>query len=105
MIRRRNMSEKFDRLKQIMGEIADVGNAAALASWDQQTYMPAGGNQARGQQLATLGEIAHELGTSEELGKLLSDLQTEFAGDNSSDEAAMVRVALREYKKETCVPA
>jgi carboxypeptidase Taq len=99
------MSEKLDRFKEIMGEIADVRNAAALSSWDQQTYMPPGGNEARGHQMATLGKIAHELGTSQELGKLLSDLQTEFAGDQSSDEAAMVRVALRDYKKETCVPA
>ncbi len=100
------MSEKLDRLKGIMGQISDVLNAAALLSWDQQTYMPAGGNEARGQQLATLSKIAHELGTSQEYGKLLSDLQAEFAGaDESSDEAAMIRVSTRYYKKQTCIPA
>jgi carboxypeptidase Taq len=97
------MSEKFERFKQITGEISDVGSAAALLSWDQQTYMPAGGNEGRGQQLATLSKIAHEIATSEELGKLLEDLKGEF--DEGSDEAAMVRVAARDYKKETCVPA
>ncbi len=99
------MSEKFDRFKQIMGEIADIHSAAGLLSWDQQTYMPQGGNEARGHHLATLGRIGHELATSEELGKLLSDLTSEFAGDESSDEAAMIRVAARDYKKATCVPA
>ena len=99
------MSEKLERLKATLAEIADMHNATALLSWDQQTYMPAGGNEARGQQLATLSKISHEMATTEELGKLLSDLQTEFAGDESSDEAAMVRVAARDYKKETCVPA
>ncbi len=98
------MSEKLERFKQIMAEISDVYNATALLGWDQQTYMPAGGNEARGHQLATLSKIGHQLATSDELGKLLSDLRTEFAGDESSDEAAMIRVASRDYKKETCVP-
>jgi carboxypeptidase Taq len=99
------MSEKLERLKGILAEISDVHNATALLSWDQQTYMPAGGNEARGHQIATLSKVGHEMATTEELGKLLSDLQTEFAADTSSDEAAMVRVAARDYKKETCVPA
>ncbi len=100
------MSEKFDRLKEIMGEIADVRHATALLSWDQQTYMPAGGNESRGYQLATLSKMAHQLGTSDELGKLLTDLKAEFAGaDESSDEAATIRVAKRDYDKEACVPA
>ncbi len=100
------MSAKLDRLKEILAEAADVRSAAALLSWDQQTYMPAGGNDARGQQLGTLGKIAHDLATTDEVGKLLSDLKQEFAGaDESSDEAALVRVATRDYEKETCVPA
>jgi carboxypeptidase Taq len=99
------MSEKLERLKEIMGEIYDLRHAAGLLSWDQQTYMPAGGNEARGHQLATLGKAIHNLGTSEEVGKLLSDLKTEFAGaGEDSDEAALIRVATRDYKKETCVP-
>jgi carboxypeptidase Taq len=99
------MSEKLERLKEIMGEVYDLRHAAALLSWDQQTYMPAGGNEARGHQLATLGKTVHKLGTSDEVGKLLSDLKQELAGaDESSDEAALVRVATRDYNKETCVP-
>ncbi len=99
------MSEKLDRLKEIMGEVYDVRHAAALLSWDQQTYMPAGGNEARGHQIATLSKIGHQLGTSDEVGKLLSDLKQELAGaDDASDEAALVRVATRDYKKETCIP-
>ena len=100
------MSEKLDRLKEIIGEVSDFRSAAGLLSWDQQTYMPAGGNEARGHHLATLGKVGHELATSDEVGKLLSDLKTEFAGaDESSDDAAFIRVAARDYQKETCVPA
>ena len=57
-----------------------------------------------GQQLATLGKIAHERSTSDEVGKLLDELKKEFAGSDS-DESAMIRVAARNYDKATRVPA
>lgn len=100
------MSDKLERLKEILGEVSDLRSAGSLLSWDQQTYMPAGGNDARAHHLATLGKVEHQMATSEELGKLISDLKTEFAGaDESSDEAAMIRVASRDFDKQTCVPA
>ncbi|MBI3739990.1 MAG: carboxypeptidase M32, partial [Chloroflexi bacterium] len=100
------MSEKLKQLKEIMGEISDLNSASSLLGWDQQTYMPAGGNEARGQQLATLGKISHQKATSAEVGKLLEELKQEFAGaDPSSDEAALVRVAARDYDKAVRVPS
>ena len=100
------MSEKINQLKQIIAEAADLGSAASLLSWDQQTYMPIGGGEARGQQLATLGKLRHQKATSDEVGKLLDDLKKEFNGaDASSDDAAMVRVAARDYDKAVRVPS
>ncbi len=68
------MEEKIQQLKTILAEIADLNYASALLGWDQQTYMPPGGAEARGNQLALLGRLAHERGTSPELGKLLDEL-------------------------------
>ncbi len=100
------MSVELDRLKTILGEVADLNAAAGLLSWDQQTYMPPGGASARGQHLATLGRLAHERATSEEVGKLLEGLRAEYANvDGASDEAALVRVASRDYDKAVRVPA
>jgi carboxypeptidase Taq len=100
------MSDKLNQLKSIIGEVSDLGNTAGLLSWDQQTYMPSGGGEARGQQLATLGKLAHQKATSQEVGKLLDDLKQEFAGaDPSSDDAAMLRVAARDYDKAVRVPS
>ena len=65
------MSDKLDQLKKIIEEVSDLGSAAGLLGWDQQTYMPVGGGEARGQQLATLGKLAHQKATSDEVGKLL----------------------------------
>ncbi len=99
------MSEKLDRLKEVIAEVADIRGAASLLNWDQQTYMPPEGSEARGHQAGTLGKLAHQLATSDEVGKLLSDLKQEYAGaDESSDEAATVRVAAHDYDKAVCVP-
>lgn len=99
------MSEKMQQLKEILGEVSDLNSASALLGWDQQTYMPAGGAEARGQQLATLGKISHQLFTTEKVGHLLSDLKQEFAGAGpDSDDLALVRVASRNFDRATRVP-
>jgi len=98
------MSEKLNQLKEILGEVSDISHAAAVLEWDQQVNMPSEGGEARGQQLATLGKIAHQKATTVELGKLLADLKSEFTGADS-DEAALVRVASRDYDKATRVPS
>lgn len=97
------MSEKLEQLKYILGEVSDLHHAAAVLEWDQQVNMPPEGGDARGQQLSTLSKLAHQKSTAQEVGKLLDDLKNEFADD--SDEAALVRVASRNYDKATRVPS
>lgn len=99
------MSEKLEKLKVILGEVSDIYRAASVLSWDQQVNMPPGGAEARGQQMATLSRIAQEKFISDEVGRLIEDLKSEFAGaDPASDQAAMVRVAARDYEKARLVP-
>ena len=97
------MSEKLNELKERLGEVADIGRAASVLSWDQQVNMPPGGNEARGQQLATLSKIAQEKFITEEVGRLIDDLKQELDGADT-DEAALVRVAARNYDKAKRVP-
>src|SRR5688572_19625125 len=97
------MSEKLDQLKEKLGEVADIGRAASVLAWDQQVNMPPGGNEARGQQLATLSKIAQEKFITDEVGRLIDDLKHELNGADS-DEAALVRVAARNYDKAKRVP-
>jgi carboxypeptidase Taq len=98
------MSEKLERLKEIIGEVTDLGRAAAVLGWDQQVYMPPEGGDARGQQLATLGKIAHQKGTDPEVGRLLEDLKQEYT-DPETDEAALIRVTSCNYDKAVRVPS
>lgn len=57
-----------------MQRIADIRYASAVLQWDQETYLPPKGAEARGRQLSTLSELAHELFSSDSLGGLLEDL-------------------------------
>jgi len=98
------MSQKLNQLKKILGEIADLNHAESVLGWDQQVNLPPKGGEARGQQLATLGRITHEKSTSHEVGILLDELKNEYAGSDS-DDAALIRVAARNYDKATRVPA
>lgn len=97
------MNDKLIRFKEIFTEVADLIAAASLLDWDQQVNMPAAGAEARGNQLGTLQKLAHQIFTSDEVGKLLEELGLGAAGLSSDDEA-LVRVARRDYDKNTRVP-
>jgi carboxypeptidase Taq len=45
-----------------------------LLGWDQQTYMPKGGAEDRGNTISTLSRMSHEKFTSEEMGSLIEEL-------------------------------
>jgi carboxypeptidase Taq len=98
------MSEKLNQLKEILGEVSDLHHASSVLEWDQNVSMPSGGSEARGQQLATLGKIAHEKSTTDEVGKLLEELKQEYT-DPESDDGALIRVSARNFDKATRVPA
>jgi carboxypeptidase Taq len=53
-------------------EIQRINSAASLLSWDQETYMPAGGGEARAEQISTLQGIAHQKLISPEIEQLLA---------------------------------
>ncbi len=100
------MEAKLKELKERLREIDDLNSASALLSWDQSTYMPPGGAEARGRQMATLGRLAHEKFTDEAIGKLLEDLRPyEESLPYDSDDASLIRVTRREYEKAVRIPA
>jgi len=100
------MSEKLERLKTLLAEVADLNYAAALLGWDQQTYMPPGGAEARGNQLATLSRFSHDKFVSDEIGTLLDDLEKEYAGAQpDSDELRLLRLTRHNYDQQVRVPS
>ncbi|MCD6576481.1 MAG: carboxypeptidase M32 [Anaerolineaceae bacterium] len=100
------MEEKMKLLKEKLAELADLHAASAVLGWDQLVNMPEGAAVDRGEQIATIEKIQHIKSTSDELGKLLNDL-TEYAKQLApdSDDARLVKVAKRNFDKQSKVPA
>jgi len=99
------MEKKLEELKNKLADLSDLNQAAAVLGWDQQTYMPVGGAEARGNQQALLGRLGQEWATSPELGKLLDELKPYAESlDPDSDEARLITVSARDFAKATRVP-
>ncbi len=100
------MEPKLQELKDRLLEVDDLNSSAALLSWDQTTYMPPGGAEARARQMATLGRLAHEKFTDETVGKLLDDLRPyEESQPYDSDDASLIRVTRRQYERLVKMPS
>ena len=64
---------------------------AAILSWDQETMMPAGGVEYRGEQLAQIAGLVHRMKSDPKLGDLLDAASRETGEDPLSAEAVNVR--------------
>jgi carboxypeptidase Taq len=96
--------DKLSQLKSLVNEVFDIRATIALLGWDQQTYMPAGGAEDRGDAISTLSSLLHAKATSPGLGQLLEDLRPlEASLDPDSDEACLIRKTRREYEKQVKV--
>ena len=99
------LTDTFAELRTRLEEIDDIQRAAAVLGWDQMTYMPEGGNQARGDQLATLASLAHERITSAALRDLLAAFREEVRTAPADDlRHAFLRTAQRAYDLAAKLP-
>src|SRR5262245_46809507 len=94
-------SELRDRLQ----EINDLANVNDLLGWDQQVMMPPAGGAARGQQMGTIGRLAHEKLIDPAVGRLLDTLEaatSQLAYED--DDAALLRVVRRQFDRARRIP-
>ena len=66
-------------------EIQRINSAASLLAWDQETYMPAGGGEARAEQISTLQGIAHQKLISPNIERLLAKWVDPATGEIRED--------------------
>jgi len=96
------MSEAYRALEARFKRLSDIGGALAILHWDRQAMMPPGGNASRGEQVATLRQLQHELLTSPETGDLLDRAEQDGAALDTW-QAANLREMRRIFKKATAV--
>lgn len=96
------MTTSYDQLRELHRKASVVGSIQALLGWDQETYMPAGGADARSEQAAEMASIVHQRRTSEKIGELLS--ACEGAPPEGADEQQNLRLMRRDYDRLTKLP-
>ncbi len=105
-----NPTQPLATLKSRLLDIQHLKDAAALLSWDQETYMPAGGGQTRAEQLATLQTLAHAKFVSPDIEDLLLhhiDPTTGLANTEAIDDAskALLRETWRDFSRAKKLPS
>ena len=100
------MDADLRTLRERLAEISDLQRALFVLSWDQRVMMPSLGAPARAEAVATLGRVAHEKFTEDEIGSLLEKLRPlEESLEYDSDDASLIRVTRKDWEKQRRVPA
>lgn len=91
----------YQQLEKHFRKLARLGHLDAICGWDQAAMMPPGGNQARGEAMAELAVLIHELATAPHLAEW-------FAAAAQEDLPAAQRVSLqameRRWRQATVLP-
>ena len=108
-----NANNALTPLINRLTEIHHLKDACAVLSWDQETYMPSGGGQARAEQIATLQTLAHNSFISSETEKLLGhwvDIPTgqllkKSRTDLEESAQALLRETWRDFNRAKKLPS
>jgi carboxypeptidase Taq len=94
----------FAQLEDRFREIADLGAAAGLLGWDQETYLPPAAGAIRGRQFRTISGVIHQRATDPALGRLLDDLGNGENAELSALQNRAVREMRRDFDLSTKIP-
>ena len=83
------MGAPLARFRALWGEIADLGSAASLLAWDQETHMPRAGAASRARVQATLAGLRHAKMVASELAEVVERVAE--GAEPLSARAALVR--------------
>ena len=98
-------SKAYTELIRRVREEALLTSCEALLEWDEETYMPPGGVENRGEQLALLAGLLHDRGTDPRFGELLEELEgSDLVADPTTPAAVNVRELRREYSRYVRLP-
>jgi carboxypeptidase Taq len=95
----------YTELIRRVKEAALLGSCAGVLGWDERTYMPRQGSAHRGEQMALLARLTHEMMTDRAVGELLAAVEgSPLVADRESDAAVNVREIRRTYDRAVKLP-
>lgn len=92
----------YSELIQRVREASVLASCGSVLGWDESTYMPRNGSGWRGEQMALLARLGHEMITAPRVGELLAGLNGAALDEGR---AANVREIRRAYDRAVKVPA
>jgi carboxypeptidase Taq len=100
------MADALDQLKTRMSDLGQLGNLGMLLAWDMRTQMPPAGAHHRGEAMAFVQRMGHDLLVDPEIGRLLDELEPRMSSlDPDSFDYGSIRLMRKAYEKEVDVPA
>jgi carboxypeptidase Taq len=97
-------SRYLDLLRRVR-ETALLSSCAGVLGWDERVYMPHNGSAHRGEQMALLARMGHEMTTAPVIGELLASVEgSDLVKDADSEAAANVREIRRVYDRAVKMP-
>ncbi len=100
----------YDRLAARFARIATLGEASSVLGWDASAMMPPGGAAARGDQLAVLAGLGHEMLVAPEMAAALDQAEARFAdpgeagGSDAGWRGANLALMRRAHTRATALP-
>jgi carboxypeptidase Taq len=92
----------YDKLASHFRKLSRLSHLGSICGWDQAAMMPPGGNQARGEALAELAVVMHEMATAPQLADWFDAAKQE---DLSDAERVSLQAMERTWRLETVLPA
>ncbi len=94
------MPSDLSKLKTRLADVNALHAAVTMMDWDQQTFMPKGGADARAEHLGILSRMAHETLVADETRMAL-----DHATPDGEEDEAMLRVVRRDIDLATKIPS
>lgn len=96
------MSSAYQNLTRTFQRLSRFNHLSAIAGWDMQTMMPAGGSRARGEALAELSVLSHEIITAPQVARWLDQAQQDDLDDVAQADLYEMR---RVWQQASLLPA
>lgn len=94
-------NKNYQQLTRIFTRLSRFSHLSAMAGWDMFTMMPPGGSQARGEALAELSVLQHQILTDKNVAVWLAGAAQE---DLNDVELANLREMTRHYQQAALLP-
>ena len=94
----------YQTLEARAKRVADIQGALAILGWDSQTMMPKGSSDVRGEQLATLQQMAHEIVAAPDVADLLDEAEAAGEGLDSWQAANLEKMRLAQRRAAAIDP-